>query len=544
MKQSDEHSNATIGEQPQSIEALQFDAPGSVDSTESSEQVLSGAQAQRPKSRIVDGAKKAPWWHSQFNLMLAVFGLLAVIAVLFVLLAPPPQVAQPDFSQVVQETIPDSEAPWSQSQRAQARNQAQTILADLLQSKKGLEEKGVEVWAAERFQKALDIAAQGDELYKNQEFPESVVQYQNAADEMSSLYDFLPALINSDLESGNKAIAEGKSALAKELFNNVLKLEPGNLAATTGLNRAQKLDQVLSLIAGAAEHENQFSENGDLEDLQAAEKKLLEAQTIDAEFTPVQEGLTRVQAAIVDKRFQLAMTDAYKALFANQYNRARSAFSAALKIKPGDKSAAAALQQSLASDKTASLATLLANAKRFEAQEEWASAQSNYQTVLQRDVNQVGAKLGDIRAGARKQLDTQLISMLSDTLSFGRNEQKSKAEALLRDAKAIGNKGPKLLQQIASLEKALAATDAVVKVSFLSDNLTDVSIQKIGSKTIKLGQFSQRNMALKPGRYVAIGVRLGYQDVRNEIDLYADGDAIRSITIKCQQPINVSAVKN
>jgi hypothetical protein len=179
----------------------------------------------------------------------------------------------------------------------------------------------------------------------------------------------------------------------------------------------------------------------------------------------------------------------------------------------------------------------------LENQEQWGSAQSNYQTVLQRDINQVSAKLGSIRSRARAQLDSQIETVLSDTLSFSQTQQKDEATRVLADARAIKQKGPKLTQQIAQLESALADSDASIKVSLLSDSLTQVSLQKVGSKVLKLGQFSNRNMALKPGRYIAIGVRLGFQDVRKEIELYPAGDSIKLITVQCDQAITLATPK-
>lgn len=542
MKPTDELPNS------QSIEELQFDVPGAPAADPAGGQ-STDKQDDRIRARLTgtadDTNPNTRWWHSQFNLMLAVFGLLVVTALLFVLLAPPPDIQQPDYATAPADTTPiaDSETPWTQSQLAQARTESQDILANLLDSKKSLEAKDVLLWAPERFQAALDAAAAGDEHYKQQEFAQAISTYQSAVDQMDSLFDLLPALINTRLEEGDAAINAGKSALAKEKYENVLLLEQDNLRATTGLDSASKLDQVLALIGNAAEDEVEFVESGQVSDLESAEQFLLQAKTIDENYEPIDAGLVRVRQAIVDKKFQDEMSKAYRALFANRYSAARTAFSAALKIKPGDKSAAAALQQSLASDKTATLSSLLANAKRFEQQEEWASAQSNYQTVLQRDPNQVSAKLGNIRTGARNQLDLQIREVLSDTLSLGRSENKSRAGSVLQDARAIKSKGPKLLAQISQLESALQQSDSLVKVSFISDSLTQVSLQKAGSKPIKLGQFVQRNMALKPGRYTAIGVRLGYQDVRNEIELFPSGDEVQPITIKCDQPITAAAAQ-
>jgi tetratricopeptide (TPR) repeat protein len=237
------------------------------------------------------------------------------------------------------------------------------------------------------------------------------------------------------------------------------------------------------------------------------------------------------------------MTKAYQALFANRYGAARKAFAEALRVKPADRSAASALQQSLAADKTTSLNGLLANARAYEKREEWASAKSNYQTVLQRDSSQVSAKLGVIRTGVRQELDEQIRQVLSDTLAFSRDETNGQATKLLQDAKLITSKGSNLLAQIAELEGALAQAGRSVKVSLLSDNFTAISLQKIGSKAIKFGSFKKKNIALKPGRYVAVGVRLGYRDVRTEIELHVSGNTTQTFTIICDDKLSTTAAR-
>ena len=112
----------------------------------------------------------------------------------------------------------------------------------------------------------------------------------------------------------------------------------------------------------------------------------------------------------------------------------------------------------------------------------------------------------------------------------------------MKDARAIGNKGPRLLDQIAKLDSALLQTDAAVKVSFVSDNVTEITLQKVGSKPIKLGQFTQKNLSLKPGRYVASGVRLGYQDVRKDIDLLPSSD-VQTFSVRCNQALSSSSAE-
>ena len=164
MKPTDESANS------QSIEELQFDVPGDP-ARPAGDPIPGSPSTDAVRARLTGTSAPSDtnkrWWHSQFNLMLAVFGLLVVTALLFVLLAPPPDIQQPQYATAPAATTPiaDSETPWTQSQLAEARTESQDILANLLDSKKSLEEKDVLLWAPDRYQDALDVAAAGAVAY-------------------------------------------------------------------------------------------------------------------------------------------------------------------------------------------------------------------------------------------------------------------------------------------------------------------------------------------------------------------------------------------
>ena len=139
------------------IEAQAFDVPGS-NTSEKDKQSTKNAHA---STINYDNQYRTRWWHSQFNLMLAVFSLLVVAAFIFVSLTPDPlenrivTLVSDDGgiskSETAAKPLETESAPWDEKRRAQARKDSQDILARLLKTKKLLEAQGVSQWANEEF---------------------------------------------------------------------------------------------------------------------------------------------------------------------------------------------------------------------------------------------------------------------------------------------------------------------------------------------------------------------------------------------------------
>jgi len=531
---------------PNEISALAFEAPGS------------SAQLKPRPSNINVGRRElltredAPWWHSQFNLMLCIFGLLVIAAGLFILLSPAPTLSNQNNTLVSADrqssqgssavNSDKSLAPWDESRNKQARTDSQDILAQLLISKKELEAKNVSDWGAEGYDSALEQAAKGDEFYKVKDFQNAINSYQAALDEMLALDELIPRVLNDLVGQGNAAIDQGKTDLARQKFQSAIALERNNIPALLGIDRAATLDQVLGIMRQAAIDEQQFQRSDDIEFLVLAGQKYQQALSLDPRTEQAKTGAQRVADLTTDKQFRDAMSNGFSALFKQQFATAKLHFSKALKIKPSDETASAAYRQSLASDKRSSLTSMITRAKELERSEEWASALSTYQALRQRDPNQVSAKLGEIRARARKQLDQSIEAVLADKLALSRSAPREKADAVLADARRIKNKGPVLIAQIAEIETSLKQLDSTIKVSIASDSLTEIWLTKEGSKKVNLGKFSSKKLMLKPGRYIISGVRLGFKDVRRNIELNLTGDDIQRYSIKCITPVNGSSV--
>lgn len=541
-------SSDNAGTRGQSIDALDFQTPGSPASESTLDLANSKAQTSSTQRGIAP-RRDAPWWHSQFNLMLAVFGLLLIGALLFIVLSPAPDaqrfstIVNSDGSQSEGKTVvaPEGEQPsakpFSESRNEQARGDSQDVLADLLREKGSLDSRQVSLWAKAEFDAAIANADEGDQLYSRRDFIGAQEAYESALNSLKGLSQRIPDVVAGFVNEGQAAIADGKSQLAKDAFSKALKVDPNNISALSGIDRANTLDQVLQLIRDGNDDTAQFKELDQVTLLDSAKSKFEQALSIDAAAQAAQTGLTQIVSLREDKSYRDAMTRGFNALFAQRYNEAKSGFSAALKVRPNDETALGAYRQSLASDSRSSISSLLANAKRFEQQEEWSSALGNYQTILQRDPNQVSAKVGQVRSEVRLELDQNIISLLDDPLAVAKSDVRQKMQAALSDAKALRSKGARVSEQIKSLETVLQQADAEVKVEFNSDALTDISLSREGTRRLKLGKFTVRKLSLKPGRYVLSGSRLGYHDVRKEIELRAGGQAIQNFYLACTEPV-------
>ena len=69
-------------------------------------------------------------------------------------------------------------------------------------------------------------------------------------------------------------------------------------------------------------------------------------------------------------------------------------------------------------------------------------------------------------------------------------------------------------------------------VQLVSDNATEVSVLRVA----RYGAFADRQIELRPGNYVAVGIRPGYRDVRVEFRVAPEID-MQPIVVKCEEAI-------
>lgn len=416
-------------------------------------------------------------------------------------------------------------SPFEEAQRARQRQDAQAVLSSLLERQTVLEDLEVRRWADVAYEAALAFARAGDEAYRTQAFDQATVEYQNADTALQQLQDSVPQVLAAALSAGNAALESGDATTATEQFALALLLQPGDAQAQAGMQRAATLDQVNALLAQAAGQRA----TGDLE---AAQASLQQAIALDGAHGGARSQLDEVRAQISDNAFTRVMSEGFAALQTGASDAAIAAFERALAMRPGNVQAQEAITQTRDQLAVSSINAHRSAAEGFVANEQWESAVAEYEAALAIDAALVFAIDGRDYAQKRLQLDRLLLSAIEQPERLSDEAVHAQAVQVYYTGLALENPGPRLQQQLAAVEGLLARAQVPVDVQLVSDNLTEVTLYQIGV----LGRFESQTLSLKPGRYVAVGTRPGYRDVRTEFEVGFDNRST-PVTVACTEEI-------
>jgi len=468
-------------------------------------------------------------YHQRSNKLLwGIFVLLLVLVggVIFVL---PNYVAPPDPSTVV--VVPTAApaapalSPFEEAQKMRQREAAQNSLAGLLELQEELEAKQVQNWAADAFNAAIDQAHNGDTAYRQQQFVEADAFYKAGADALQAIKDGEAATFAEFIAEANAAFAAGDAQAASTAFGRALLIDPQSSEALAGIQHADVLNDVMELLDEGRDQQDA----NQLEDARATYQR---AQALDASHPAVAAALQQINAAIADREFAAAMSRGYSALQNGDSTAALRAFEEAGAMRPGSSEVATALQQARDRQTFDAISVHIDAALVHEDNEEWAQAVTEWDQALAVDANLVDAVQGRARSESRRVLDDFLQNTLANPLRLAEPEIYAQTRQVLADAARLLQPGPRLqgqLQQIGGfLERALVPVD----VQLQSDGMTAVTVYRVA----ELGMFTTHTLSLAPGAYVAVGVRPGYRDVRQEFVVGLDGKA-PVVTVACNEAI-------
>ena len=454
--------------------------------------------------------------------------LLLAAGVVFVLpsLVSEPWISGADQSQRQPTPPPTVVSPSTAAQKTQYRQDAQTVLAEIILRRDNLLNKqGVEQWGEFEFKQAQKAVEQGDKEYSFGDYSDAIKNYQRALDGLLALKAKGESLLEQSIGDARLAIENSVLSTAISATQLATAIAPENREVMHLSQRAESLPAVIK----AMERGQQLIALGRLDQ---AKQAFTEAVTADPEHKKAAAALASSEQEITEQRFRSYMSAGFSALDKNQFTAATQSFHRAGTIYSGHSSVAQALAQVETRRSQLWVSSNVAKASELEAQEKWQQATEVYQQLLATDSSLTDIRVKQIPARVRADLDQRIEKVLRDPLALSASSQFRRGQKVLEDATGIPNPGPRLKQQIAEMQRVLKASQTPVEVVLTSDSNTYVTLFRVA----KLGVFDKTAVSLKPGRYIVAGTRIGFRDVR--IEFTVTGEQFdQPIAISCSEAI-------
>jgi hypothetical protein len=257
--------------------------------------------------------------------------------------------------------------------------------------------------------------------------------------------------------------------------------------------------------------------------------EVLEATTRETNL-PVEAASERPDAS--EEAFATAMTEGLDALKREDYVLARGAFERAKSLRPEAPEVASGLSQVEEGLRNLAIAGHRDRGLEQERLESWRAAEAEYDEALALDGSLRFAREGKTRSAARALLQEKLEFQIDNSERLSDARALEEASRLLDEAKGSEGEGPKRRESIAKLEALVASYSRPVELLIVSDALTEVTLHRVG----RLGKFDRRVLEVRPGRYVAVGSRAGFRDVRVEFTI-EPGKPLAPVRVLCEEAI-------
>lgn len=455
----------------------------------------------------------------------ALLGSMALILILVVFLLP--RMVNEDEASTTNQNLDETRAEQMQLDEAVLAQKpiAQALLSELLAKIDELELSGVQIWAQSEWKKINTIQDEGDTAYLNRSYDMAAASYRTAMQLLIDLEVAVPSVLQQSLSQGQAAILQENKPLAISNFETALAIDGSNQLAKAGLDRALKLDKVIAL---SNQGKRLAEEREWIESIEAFQAAL----AIDANWKPALEGLTASILSNDEEQFQLSLSEGYALMKEQKFEEAEVSFRKSLSIVPDSKEGQQAIEELEIQRRIVLTKSLKYKALIAEVNEEWDNAESYYETILSLDPNIQEVKDSLLRVRQRIKLINQMISFIAKAEQLNDDKLFSQAQETLKQAEAILNKGPELIEQVSKMQQVLKVASIPLQVTLISDQKTNVVIYKKGD----FGLFERQSVLLKPGIYTAKGMRIGYRDttLRFKVD---PNQSEQSFTVICREKI-------
>jgi tetratricopeptide (TPR) repeat protein len=420
-------------------------------------------------------------------------------------------------------TLPSAQDNEAERQRINEFEQANERFRVLLEE---LETQGAGVWGGATFAAAKSLGAMASDAETARDWALALDRISVANQRLSRIAEERPQALARQVRDAEVSLESGRLEAARQSFELAQRIDPTNADAGRGLARVTALGPVLPSLVAA--------ETASLTlDHLAALTRYEEVLRADPLNRVAREGVARARAAIGTDRYAREIGEALSALRAGKTAEARAALGRARGLRPDGAEIPLILAQIEATGERRDLEVVRAEIEALESDEQWGDALLRYDTLLARHPTLAFARTGRARVAPRAQLARRIDALLANPARLSAPEVRREGERLLAEAVDIKTAAPVLRRQADSLRETLRVYDQPVLAVLESDGVTVVSVQRVGS----FGAFTRREVSLKPGRYVAIGSRPGFRDVRREFTV-TPGDSMLVIAVRCTELVS------
>ncbi len=407
--------------------------------------------------------------------------------------------------------------------------EAAALLEKILKQQVRLENDGVQIWGKETlktsYPEALALLAKANENFEGQNFGPATDGFRTTL----ALFDQLAAgkdeRFRTAMDAGAASLRTFSSAEATRFFQLALALRPGDDGAAAGLRRAGNLPRVTTLMNEGRQQEK----TGNLDE---ALKAYRAAAELDREFAEARENADRVRAQIIERDYRKSISRALAALDSEKYRAAALALTDARKLRPSAPEIRDLEQRLRAGQQLATISALRTQALARESAEDWKGASALYEKILAIDPSISFAVDGKSRSVKNGELTDRIDTYLGQPDRLQSPEPLQQARQILDIADSIADAGPRLREKRDRLRALVAAVDQPRPVLLKSDGSTLVTLYRVA----RFGVLREQRLSLRPGRYIAVGSRAGYRDVRVEFQVPPSGEET-VVVIICNERI-------
>lgn len=389
-----------------------------------------------------------------------------------------------------------------------------------------LEERAAGVWGGAEFASAKARAAEAIGAFDAGNTQIATQRLRDALALLAKVERKAPEALEAQLAEGDRAFAAGQPEVAKQAYEMAQRIDPNSDKAAAALQRVGSLGGVLPLLADARNAEAS-------KDYARAVQDYSQALSLDPNNADARAGLNRAHAAFGEDSYAKAVGAGYAALGAGRLEDARASFEKARDMRPNAPEATSGLARVGAALGARGFAYTRQRAAALEGEERWSEALTEYESALRIDPSLAFAQQGKVRTAERAQLASALQALIDEPERLAAPSVRDEADALIDKAQSMAGSGPVLRSQVARLQILLPEFDKPVRLELVSDNATQVAIQRVG----EFGSFTRREIELKPGKYTVVGRRSGFRDVRRDVTIAPGNDQMQTISVSCVEPI-------